>query len=192
MSVLAVAERRRAHRIRVVHGGTGRPYPEVRATLAEPAWPHWHLAVKGADVVLSADTARLVDEPATTTVEVTLTDLTVLERFTAPSFSTTVSRGGDLDATLTLTPRPSVLEVVLVKTDGSERTGRTVTARPKGNGAPAIPLPGVTSGSNIYRSAPHVWDPALAPYVIDVNTNRRGSVVPDHNRAVTRIRLIDP
>jgi hypothetical protein len=192
LTVLATMERRRAHRIRVVHGGSGKPYPAVRAALAEPVWPHWRLDLKGADIVLSAALERLPDEPATTTVDVWPTELAQLERLTADHFTTTIARNADVNAVLTLTAAPSMVEVVLVGADGAPRPSKTVEARPKGNGSPAVPLPAASSGSNVYRSAPFTWNPAHAPYAIHVGGTKRGVVTPDHTRAITRIRVIDP
>jgi len=186
-------ERRRAHRIRVVHGGTGRPYPDVTARLTDPVWPHWVLRVAGADVILSADVARLAGEPATTAVEVSVADPAALERFTARTYTATLGAGADLDVTLTLTAAPAQLEVVLVRPNGAAAPNRAVEAVPGGAAAgPAVPLPAVAPGSNIYRSAPTSWDPARAPFVINVDTKRRGSVAPDYARPVTRVRLIEP
>jgi hypothetical protein len=189
-----VIERRRAHRIRVVHGGTGRPYPLVAARLAEPAWPHWHLRRRDADVVLSADVARLGDEPASTTVEVTLTDSAALERFTQRSFAATLQQGADLDVTLTLTVQPVVLEVVLTKPSGQPAANAQVEARATDNGNTllTVPLPAAAAGSNVYRSAATSWDPALAPFGIYVGGAKRATVALDYTRPVTRLPLIEP
>jgi hypothetical protein len=182
-------EHRLAHRVRVVHGGTGRPYERIDARLTDPAWPHWRLRVRGADVVLSADARRLPDEPATTTVAVQVTDLAMLERF-ADGGATTVAlaRGDDEAVTLTLEALPDVLEVRVVDADGKPRTGRTVTASGKDNGH-VVPLPAADAG--VYRSAATAWEPARQPYVIHVNDQRRGTVAFDYARPLTRIQVVD-
>jgi len=187
--IAELLERRLAHRVRVVHGGTLRPYDRIDARLTEPAWPHWSLRVRGADILLSAEVRWLADEPAATTVEVEVADPAVRERFAAGgAASVDLAGGADFAVTLVLQPQPVVLEVVLVGPDGSARPGRTVRAR--GNGH-TVDLT-APAGSNVYRSAPSAWEPAQQPYAIHVNDNRRGTAALDFTRPVTRVRVIDP
>src|SRR5207245_762084 len=41
------------HHVRILHGGTGRPYDLVQARLVDPAWRGWVMRLRGADLVLA-------------------------------------------------------------------------------------------------------------------------------------------
>jgi hypothetical protein len=178
------------HRVEVVHGGTGRPYGHVRARLVEPVWTYWRLRRRGSNVLLSTEAAFEPEEPATTTLEVEVTESDMLERFQNGGVAQIqLSRGTDEERTLTLPVENVVLEVTLVRANGTPRTGRTVQAR---SGALAVGLPAVNPTSNVYRSAPTSWDPALQPWGIFVNGTKQASASLDYTRPVTRLTAIDP
>ncbi|MGZ4351980.1 MAG: hypothetical protein ACXVZ4_00420 [Gaiellaceae bacterium] len=177
------------HHVTVVHGGTGDPYPHVNVQLGDPVWPHWRLRRRGADVLLSADAVFAGREPATTLLEVETSEEQLLQRFADGGVGQLVlHKGADADVQLTLAVTPVQLEVVLTRQDGTARTGRTVEAR---SGVLTVPLPAV-GGTNVYRSAPRLWDPALQPYGIFVNGTKRTSCALDYSLPVTRVRVIDP
>jgi len=177
------------HHVRIVHGGTGLPYPRVDARLVEPAWQYWRLRQRGADLLLSVDAVFAGREPATTTLEVASDEEQLLERFQNDGVAQVVlHRGADADVVLTLPTAPVQLEVVLTQQDGTPRNGRNVRAR---SGALNVPLPEV-GGTNVYRSAPRAWDPALQPYGIFVNGTKRATASLDYTRPVTRVLVIDP
>lgn len=178
------------HHVEVVHGGTGKRYADVEARLVEPAWPHWRLRQRGADVVLSADAARAPAEPATTDLEVRVADDALRGRFTGGGVARiTLAQGGDANRSLTLPVQDVQLEVTLVRANGDPRPGRTVQARLNGT---TVPLPAIAAGSNVYRSALRSWDPAFQPFGVFVNGTRKASASLDYTRPVTRIRVIDP
>lgn len=180
------------HRIRVVHGGTGRPYARFEAALTDPVWPHWLLRARDADVVLATHDRFAADRPATTSVELHVTDLFLLERFANRGVATIVVRRDlDADVTLTLTPTPATLEVELVNRAGAPHTGLTVAA--ESTGGFSVPLPEITSG--IYRSAATTWPPGLQPFRITYGVGAvlsPGQVAIDYTRPVTRVRQIAP
>lgn len=177
------------HHVRVVHGGTGLPYGQVEARLAEPAWPHWLLRRRGADVVLAASGRFAADEPAQTALEVSVADERVLERFANGGVADVVlHQGADRDVDLVLQPTPVALEVAVVDRNGAPRTGRTVQARSNGTVVAALP----EVGGGVYRSAPTTWDPQHQPFRIYVNTKLRGQTALDYERAITRVRVVDP
>jgi hypothetical protein len=181
------------HRIRVVHGGTGRPYAGIEAALTDPVWPHWLLRVRGADVVLATHDRFAADRPANTPVELHVTDLLLLERFANNGVAAiTLRRNLDTDVTLTLTPTLVTLEVELVNRLGAAHTGLTVAA--ESTGGFNVPLPEVTPG--IYRSAAAMWPPALQPFRITDGVgavlSQPGQVAIDYTRPVTRVRQIAP
>jgi hypothetical protein len=180
---------RLVHRVTVVHGGTGARYANVNAQLADPRWPHWRVRRRGADILLSVDSAFVASEPATTVVEVETTQDELRERFAGGGAGQVVlHKGADALVELTLAVVPVQLEVVLTRQDGTARTGRTVEAR---SGALTVALPAV-GGTNVYRSASRLWDPALQPFGIYVNGTKRTSCSLDYTRPVTQVRVIDP
>jgi hypothetical protein len=178
------------HRVQVLHGGTGRPYGHVHATLVDPAWSYWRLRHRGSDLLLSTDARFAPEEPATTTLEIEVTELDMLERFQNGGVAQIVlNQGTDEERTLTLPVQDVVLEVTLVHPNGTPHTGRTVEAR---SGAVTVPLPALNAGSNVYRSAPTSWDPALQPFGIFANGTRQTYASLDYSRPVTRLRAVDP
>jgi hypothetical protein len=190
MSAVEIAELRLVvrHRIRIRHGGTGRPFDDVRARLLDPAWPHWLLRLRGADVVLAAEERFASDLPATTDVEVAVDDPRLLERFQNGGVVTkTLRRGLDGDVEVTLDPVPVSLEAAVVDRGSAPKTGRTVEAR--GNGT-VVALPETSPG--VYRSAATTWNPQQQPFRIFVDNQQRGQAALDYTRPITRIRIIDP
>jgi hypothetical protein len=181
--------RRMIHHVRVIHGGTGKPLARIRAHLTEPAWPHWALRQRGADLVLSTEESMEARLPATTDVEVSLADESQRGRFENSGVETvTLNRGADEEVTLTLEPLPVSLEVSLSKKDGSASTGRTVEAQ---SGGVTVSLPEV-GGTRVYRSAPTTWDPAKQPFGIYVDGQKQSSVSLEYSSPVTRVKVIDP
>jgi hypothetical protein len=178
------------HRVSVVHGGTGRPWEDFEAELLDPVWPRWRLRKSGATAVLSTLDRFEDDEPGQSRIEIRMSRPELAERFAAAGVKTfTLHRGADADVTLVLDPVPVQLEVTLFRSNGNPSTGRTVQAR--GNGH-TVPLPASPAGSNVYRSAPTVWDPAKQPYRIVVNNNQRGAASLDYRQQVTRVRVTEP
>ena len=178
------------HRVAVVHGGTGRPWTDFDVRIVEPAWRHWRLRKREAVCVLSTLDRFASREPAQTTLEIAVPVPALLERFANGGVATvTLNRGADASVTLTLDPVPVELEVTLSRSNGTPGTGRTVEAR--GNGH-TVPLPALGATSNVYRSAPTVWDPARQPYRIFVNNNQRGFASLDYHQQVTRVRVTEP
>jgi hypothetical protein len=178
------------HRVSVVHGGTGRPFEDFEAELLDPVWPRWRLRKSGAVAVLSTLDRFEDQEPGQTRIEIRLARPELAERFVDGGVKTfTLHQGADEAVTLTLDPVPVQLEVTLYRSNGNPSTGRTVQAR--GNGH-TVPLPAAPAGSNVYRSAPTVWDPAKQPYRIFVNNNQRGFASLDYRQQVTRVRVTEP
>jgi hypothetical protein len=181
--------RRVVHHVRVMHGGTGKPLERIRARLVDPAWSHWAVRQRGADVVLSTEERLEPRMPATTDLEIELADESRRGIFENSGTETvTLNRGADEEVTLTLDPRPVSLEVSLSKNDGSASTGRTVEAR---SGGVTVSLPEV-GGTRIYRSAPTRWDPAKQPFGIYVDGQKQSSVSLEYSSPVTRVKVIDP
>jgi len=178
------------HRVYVVHGGTGKPWPDFHVRIADPAWPRWRLRKRGAVCVLSTLDRFAAEEPAQTTLEIRVSQPELLERFIAGGVSTIdLHSGADTEVTLVLTPVPVQLEVTLIGSNGAPSTGRTVEAR--GNGH-TVALPALAAASNVYRSAPTAWDPAEQPYRIFVNNTQRAFASLDYRRPITRIQVIEP
>lgn len=176
------------HHVLVRHGGTGLPYDRIEGRLVEPAWTPWLLRRHGADVVLAVSDRFADAEPATTVVEVSVTDEALLERFeNAGVAQITVGRGGDADVELVLEPTPVALQATVVDRTNAPRTGANVEARSTGT---AVAMPEVSPG--VYRSAPTTWDPQLQPFRISVNNHQRGQAALDYTRPITRVRVVDP
>jgi hypothetical protein len=181
---------RAVHRIAVVHGGTGRPWEDFEARLLPPAWPRWRPRRRGASFLLSTLDRFEDEEPAQTRVEIAMSRPELRERFVADGVTTVVlNKGADQVVTAVLDPVPVQLEVTLFKSNGAASAGRTVQARRDGH---TVPLPAIAGGSNVYRSAPTVWDPARQPYRIFVNNTQRGFASLDYRQQVTRVRVIEP
>jgi len=194
VSLQRVHVERRAvhHHVRVVHGGTGKPFAQFDAELVEPVWPWWRLRKVGADIVLSALDRHLPDRPAATALEVRIDDPVAAARFpeVAPGVrgvETLSLTPADTEVELVLAPEPATLEVDLVKKDGTAVTGRpAVQARANGDTVALAEDPAVPGR----YAATSAWRPQS--YRIFDGTNLRGSVAIDYRRAVTRVRLIVP
>lgn len=194
MTLQRVRVERRAvlHHVRVIHGGTGKPFGEFTAELLPPVWPWWTLRKVGTDVVLSALDRRLADRPAATALEVRIDDPVAAARFPelAPGVrgvETISLTPADPEVELVLTPGPATLEVDLLKKDGTAVTGRpAVEARANGDTVALAEDPAI-GGRYAATSA---WRPQA--YRIFDGSNLRGSVAIDYRRAVTRVRLIVP
>lgn len=180
------------HRVRVVHGGTGKPLAALRASLRDPVWHGWTLQRKGPDVLLSTSERFEAARPASTEVEIVLDDPVAAARFPAVDgrrgvARVTLARDADADVELTLQPDPVRLEVALVRRDGTPRAGLTnVQAR---NTPHTVPLAETAAGSGVY-GADAAWRPGS--YRIFVGGTQRGALAVDYRRAVTRVRLIVP
>ncbi len=194
MTLQRVHVERRAvqHHVRVVHGGTGKPFEGFVAGLTAPAWRGWSLRKVGADVVLSALERDLPRRPPATTLEVRIDDPVAAARF--PEISpgvhgarTLTPAPADAEVELVLAPDPVGLEIDLVKKTGAAVTGRTgVEARANGHTV-ALAESAATPGRYAATSA---WRPQ--PYRIFDGPNLRGTVAIDYRRAVTRVRLLVP
>ena len=176
------------HRIRIRHGGTGRPFDDVRVRLVEPAWPFWVLRLRGADVVLAAEERFAADLPANTDVEIAVDDAALLERFENRGVAKrTLRRGQDEDVEVRLDPVPVALEAEVVDRSAKAKEGRAVEAR--GNGT-VVAMSEVAPG--VYRSAATTWAPSRQPFRIFVDNQQRGQAALDYTRPITRVRIIDP
>ena len=178
------------HRVQVVHGGTGDPWPDFDVRILDPAWARWRMRTHGATCVLSTLDRFAPDEPAQTKLEISMSRPELRERFVNEGVTTvTLHKGADPKVTVTLAPVPVQLEVTLFKSNGMPSTGRTVEAKSNGH---TVALPASPGGSNVYRSAPTDWDPTKQPYRILVNTTQRGFASLDYRQQVTRVRVIEP
>lgn len=194
MNLQRVHVERRAvqHHVRVVHGGTGKPFRDFTAELLPPVWPWWTLRKAGADVVLSALDRHLPDRPVATALEVRIDDPVAAARFPeigpgVRGLQTLSLAAADLDVELVLVPEPATLEVDLVKKDGTVVAGRNaVQARANGDTVTLAEDPAVPGR----YAATSAWRPQS--YRIFDGPNVRASVAIDYRRAVTRVRLIVP
>ncbi|HEV2875599.1 MAG TPA: hypothetical protein VGW14_10645 [Thermoleophilaceae bacterium] len=177
------------HRVRVLHGGTRRPYERVNARLAEPAWPHWVLRKRGADILLSTHDHLADTLPASTGVEVRLADPAAIERFALGDGAATVSlaSGADQLKELVLDPVPVGLEVRLRRPDGTPAANLAVEARATSE---TVALPEGPAGSGIYAAGPRAWKPE--PYAIRVDGDGRRTIALDHTKPMTRVQFTYP
>jgi hypothetical protein len=177
------------HHVRILHGGTGRPYDRVAARLVEPAWRGWVMRLRGADLVLATYDRFAAEEPAQTQVDVTVTDEHALERFANDGVAqVTLQSGAPRDSELVLDPAPVTLEVAVVDKQGAPRTGRIVEAR--GNGK-VVQLPEDAQRPGTYVAAATSWTPGQQPFRIFVNNQQRGQAALDYERPITRVRVVD-
>lgn len=180
------------HHVRVVHGGTGKPFPTFTAELLPPVWQWWTLRKVGADVVLSVLDRHLAERPAATVLAVRIDDPVVAARFPevepgVRGVQTVSLAAADVEVELVLAPSPATLEVDLVKKDGSPVAGSGgVEARANGDTVALAEDPAVPGR----YTATAAWRPQ--PYRIFDGSNPRGSVAIDYRKAVTRGRLIVP
>jgi hypothetical protein len=179
------------HRVRVVHGGTGEPYERIVAGLEEPAWPHWVLRTRGADVLLSAHDDLAGTLPPTTKVSIRIADPELGGRFALGTGSATVTlaSGADQLKELVLDPAPASLEVRLRGASGAPATDLTVEARAAGNGE-TVPLAETPASSGVYSAGPRDWKPK--PYAIEVAGQARRSILIDPWKSVTRVQFTYP
>jgi hypothetical protein len=177
------------HHVRILHGGTGRPYDRVNARLVEPAWSGWVLRLRGADLVLATYDRLAADQPPQTQVEVTVADEQALERFVNRGVAqVTLQSGAAQDSKLVLDPAPVALEAAVVDNLGRAKIGRAVEARRTGT---VVQLPEDPHRPGVYVSAATTWDPALQPFGIFVNNQQQGQAALDYERPITRVRIID-
>ena len=177
------------HHVRVLHGGTGRPYDRFEARLVDhPAWPHWLLRRRGSDVVLAVSDRFAAEEPAQSTLEIAVSDTHALARFANGGVAQVVlKQAADANVDLVLAPAPVALEAAVVDRQLKPRTGCTVEAR--SNGTVVAMLEGA---AGVYRSAETTWNPQLQPFRIFVNQQQRGQAALDYEQPITRVRVIDP
>lgn len=190
MSTLDRAEMLRLrHRVRVLHGGTGRPYDRVSARLAEPAWPHWVLRRRGPDILMSAYDHLADTLPPSTTVEVRLADPAVKERFVLGEEPATVSlaSGADQFRELVLEPVPVSLEVRLRSPNGTPAKNLAVAAQAESE---TVPLPETPADSGVYAEGPRAWKPE--PYAIRVEGDIRRTIGLDYSKSTTSVQFTYP
>ncbi|MGZ8715482.1 MAG: hypothetical protein ACXWYO_00055 [Gaiellaceae bacterium] len=192
MQIVPVERRAAYHRVRVVHGGTGKPLEPIHARLVEPAWHGWLLRVRGSDVILSTLDRFAGDRPPSTELEVRVGDPVTAARFPLVDGvrgvgTISLLRDATVEVDLSLVPEPVRLEVDLVRRDGTARAGLAdVEAQ---NGTDTVALPETTPGSGRY-AASAVWRPGS--YRISAGGAQRGAAAVDYRRALTTVRLIVP
>ena len=177
------------HRLRVVHGGTGEPYERIVATLEEPAWPHWVLRHRGADVLLSAHDDLADALPPNTKVSIRLADPELAGHFAlgAGAASVTLASGVDQVKELVLEPAPAGLEVRLRGASGAPAPGLAVQAHAAGE---TVALSETPASSGVYSAGPRAWKPE--PYAIEVTGQARRTILIDPWQSVTRVQFTYP
>lgn len=177
------------HRVRVVHGVTGEPYERIVAGLEEPAWPHWVLRTRGADVLLSAHDDLAGTLPPETKVWVRIADPELGGRFALGTGSATVTlaSGADQLKKLVLDPAPASLEVRLRGSNGAPAAALAVQAS---SGSETVPLAETPAGSGVYSAGPRDWKPE--PYAIEVTGQARRTILIDPWQSVTRVQFTYP
>jgi hypothetical protein len=175
------------HRVRVIHGGTGDSLERIHARLKEPAWPHWVLRRRGADLLVSTWERFEANRPQQSAVQVQISDPILFERFALGSGTEEVPlrRDQDAEVELELDPTPVVLRVTLRNAIGGPRTGRTVRVERNGDAANLA-----ETGPGVYETGPRAF--LSGPYKLLINGQQRRVLAIDWSQPVTRLQLLDP
>lgn len=182
MTVLETRSRVLVHTVRAVHATTKAPVP-VRAAFANDAPLGWRLRVADGVVVVSRDSR---DRAPAAPVVVTLTADDPALRLASPVAAVTLDTA---NKTHEYAPLPSVVEVRLVKADGTPRAGATVKVRP--STGTDVTLAEVGGSPGTYR-ADRAWSAAFSPLDVRVGNQSARRVPYDPRSRVQRIRLVDP
>jgi len=182
MTLIATHTRVLAHTVRAVHATTKVPVALRAAFKTEPP-RSWRLRVAGGTVVVTRDAAdRAPAAPVVVTVTANDPDL----RLATPVADVTLDAA---TKTHEFAPRPSVVEVVLTRKNGTPLGGAVVKVHPA-TGAdvtlaedPAVP--------GTYR-AERAWGAAFSPLDLRVGSQSARRVPYDPTARVQRIRLVDP
>ena len=177
------------HRVHVVHGGTGEPYERIVAAVEEPAWPHWVLRRRGADVLLSAHDDLAGTLPPSTKISIRLADPELAGRFAvgAGEATVTLASGTDQLKVLVLEPAQSSLEVRLRGASGAPASSLALEARAAGE---TVALSEAPASSGVYSAGPRAWKPEA--YEIRVAGQARRTIVIDPWQSVTRVQFTYP